>query len=198
MKLLALLALFAAGAVHAATTYYVSSCTNGGSTFKTVGISTQTTVEVAQAPGVSATLCQLLSATPGTWSVRTSTNGGVSWAWTVLSTLNLGVTPPPIKVQMTVTWTPVTAFTSGALITVPLTYNVYRGLTATALAQVGSTGALLFNDTAVVPSTTYYYAITATCSGCTESAKSAVVSGVPIPVVAQPLVPIAPSGVIAK
>jgi fibronectin type 3 domain-containing protein len=107
----------------------------------------------------------------------------------------LGTAFPSTTVQLPVTWSAVTAFTNGAAVTIPLTYNIYRGPSTTALVQIGSSTTLGYTDTAVAAGTTYFYAITATCTGCTESAKSVVVSGVPV---VQTLTPLAPTGVIAK
>lgn len=196
MKFLASVLLICVAVAHAATaTTSVSSCTNGGNVFKTVPISTQTTVEVTQNPGVSPIVCQLVTGTPSTWFVRTSTNGGTSWTWTLISSLGAG-TSTTTPVSITVSWTAPTTYTTGAPIgTTPITYNLYKGTSATTLTKVGSVAATSYVDSQVTTGTQYFYAVTATCAGCAESAKTPAVAGYPAPAAAAILTPMAPTGV---
>jgi hypothetical protein len=92
------------------------------------------------------------------------------------TTSPLPVTPTYLA-QATLTWSAPTTNTSGSPITVPLTYNVYRGASAATLLKLTNVSALTYVDPAgSATPTTYFYAVTATCAGCTESADSGVVS----------------------
>jgi hypothetical protein len=108
-------------------------------------------------------------------------------------------TPPIVPARgpltATVSWTAPTSMTAGDPITVPLTYNLYRGQNATALILVKSVTALTTTDT-VPAAGTYWYAVSATCASCIESAKSAAVSAL---VSASTIVsPAPPTGVAIK
>jgi hypothetical protein len=90
-----------------------------------------------------------------------------------------GASPPATKAQAVLTWVAPTLTVSGAPLPagIALTYNVYRGASATTLAKLTNVSALTYTDPAgSTTPTTYFYAITATCATCTESADSGVVS----------------------
>lgn len=104
--------------------------------------------------------------------------------WVLASTVKSGAVvppppPPPVvsSSQAVLTWVAPTLDVTGAPMNVPLTYNVYRGTSAAVLTKLTNVSALSYTDPAGNPTpTTYFYAITATCAGCTESAHSGVVS----------------------
>jgi hypothetical protein len=128
-------------------------------------------------------------------------NDGLQWyskatptaAWSAgTATSPLPVAPPA---QAVLTWTAPTTNTNGTPIIVPLTYNVYRGSSITTLRKLTTVAALTYTDPAgSATPTTYYYAVTATCAACTESADSGIVSDT---IAAPPLTPAAPGGLAA-
>jgi hypothetical protein len=141
-----------------------------------------TTCSVTEIAYVSGVLWQ--KNTAGAWYSKTSPT--VAWSG--------GTTTSPLPsylAQATLTWTAPTVNTSGSAITVPLTYNVYRGSSAATLLKLTNVSALTYVDPAgSATPTTYFYAVTATCAGCTESADSGVVSDT---IAASPLTPAAPA-----
>lgn len=75
----------------------------------------------------------------------------------------------------TLSCTAPTQNTDGSAISGPLTFNWYRGTSASGLIKIGSSPACSYTDNAA-PSGTNYWAVTAVSSTGVESAKSAVVS----------------------
>lgn len=102
------------------------------------------------------------------------------------------VSPLPVVASSAVlTWGAPTVFTNGATIAVPLTYNVYRGASAATLTKLTNVTGVTYTDVAgSATPTTYFYAVTTTCAGCTESVDSGVVSAT---LAAATLTPSAPS-----
>lgn len=128
------------------------------------GASDLTTCQVAELAYVGGVVWQ--KNTAGNWYPW---NGK---AWGPATTVS-----PILPSAAWLTWTAPTTDTNGATITVPLTYNVYRGLSATNLSVIKSgLAALTYSDpaTSAAP-TTYFYAVTAVQAG-EESALSQVVS----------------------
>ena len=141
--------------------------------------------------------CQTLASTPLTWYVKYSPDNGSTWNFALIpayKALVAAATAPPVVVTLpaaNLTWTAPTTDTSGKPLAVPLTYNVYRGTSATALTKLTNVSALTYTDPAgSATPTTYYYAVSATCASCTESAESAIVSAV---LAAPPLTPANPT-----
>jgi hypothetical protein len=113
-------------------------------------------------------------------------------AWSAGTTVSPLPAMPTYLAQATLTWIAPTLNTNGTPITAPLTYNVYRGSSATTLTKLTNVSALTYVDPAgSATPTMYYYAVTAICAGCTESADSGVVSDT---IAAATLTPGAPSG----
>jgi hypothetical protein len=106
----------------------------------------------------------------------------------------LTLVPAAAAPSVSLTWTAVTLSTTGASLPTPVTYNVYRGNAAGTIAQL-TTGVKTpaYTDNAVTVGATYYYAVTATCPGCVESAQSAVVAGT-VEQPPTPNQPLAPAG----
>jgi hypothetical protein len=175
------------------------NCTNGGTKFGVVAITATVPVNVAPSATGAGDVCQALSATPSTWFVKVTQNGGGTWTWTLISSFKASVpppVPPPVAVPAPaaiLSWSAPATDTAGKPITVPLTYNVYRGTSATTLTKLTSTSVLTYTDPGSAVATTYFYAVTATCAACTESAESGVVSAT---IKAAALSPSAPSGLV--
>lgn len=117
--------------------------------------------------------------TDGVWAVTAAAPTG-QWVLAKPPNFVTQTTPPPsatYDAQAVISWTAPPAFTDGTSINVPLTYNVYRGTSPTALTKLTSVTGLTYTDPAgSATPTTYYYAISATCSSCTEGAESALVN----------------------
>ena len=112
--------------------------------------------------------------------------------WSAATTVSPLPATQTYLAQATLTWAAPTTNTNGTPITVPLTYNVYRGGSATTLTKLTNVSALTYVDPAgSATPTTYFYAVTAICAGCTESADSGVVSDT---IAAAALTPGAPVG----
>lgn len=80
-------------------------------------------------------------------------------------------TPPASIGAAVLTWTASTSLVGGGPLPGPVTYNVYRGAAPSSWAVIGSTAALTYTDPATSSTpATYAYGVSATCSGCTESA----------------------------
>lgn len=173
MRLLALAALLAFGSAHAAT--QVLSCYPGNVPPLKVTLPSNTlSSNISPNATGSPSLCVVPANYPGSYFIKVTLNGGSTWSWVTLASLGLGQSAA--APSDTVSWQAVTNYTSGAVIGIPVTYNVYRGTSAAALVSIASTSLLAFKDTAVAAGVTYYYAVTATCNGCVESLKSAVVA----------------------
>jgi hypothetical protein len=208
LKFLGLLTLFAlpivAGAVTSPTMLAVR-CTNSATTTYVNGAPSNTissevspTATGATAAGVNATVCAVPATEPNTWYLRVSNDGGVTYTFVTLASLGFGsagnVPPPPNANAAVLTWTAPTQNTDGTTITAPLTYNVYRGASATALTKLTSVSALTYTDPAgSATPTTYFYAITAVEAGV-ESVDSGVVSKT---IAAAALTPGAPTSLVA-
>jgi len=126
--------------------------------------------------------CKEISAMSETAFVLTSSDGGKTTSWQEIKTVLAGaqVTPPKTPIYLanaTMTWTPPTTDTLGRTLSLPLTYNVYRGASATTLTKLTSVSVPQYSDPATnATPMTFYYAVTATCGSCVESGKSGVVS----------------------
>lgn len=115
------------------------------------------------------------------WAENSTVTAG---SWLTAVPPNFSFTPsgpvtPPVAngSQAVVSWTAPANFTDGTPVNVPLTYNVYRGTSAAALTKLTNVTGLTYTDPAgSATPITYFYAITATCPTCTESAQSNVVS----------------------
>ena len=129
------------------------------------------------------------------WAKTTALPAGT---WVLASTLTFaGAGTPAPKAQAVLTWIAPTTDVSGNPLPagLGLTYNVYRGSSATSLTKLTNVSALTYTDPAgSTTPTTYFYAITATCATCTESAESAIVSAT---LAAPALKPAVPSAVAA-
>lgn len=129
-----------------------------------------------------------------TWFVKVTDNGGTSWRFIPLSSL----TPPPVPAPLaTLTWTAPTLDVAGKPLTVPLTYNVYRGTSATALTLIKNVTGLSTTDTVPVAGL-YWYALTANAVGRPESVKSPAVSALINPGSVVSPAPAPPSGLTVK
>jgi len=213
--LLAALCLFAGPTLHAQT---VASCptATAGSNWATGAWlpCTPGATYIAQPIPASAIIndmrCPLPAGTPGTctfsWQLSTAvlptdqvwvqTTAAPAGTWVMASTLNLPSAIIPVSNPNTaiLTWVAPTTTAAGAPLPagIALTYNVYRGMSATTLTKLTNVSALTYTDPAgSTTPTTYFYAVTATCSTCTESAESAIVSKT---IVAAALKTAAPSG----
>lgn len=93
--------------------------------------------------------CLLASATPNiqfTRLITTDTGGNVTYKWVTLASLGLGVASPPIT-SLTLAWTPSSTNTDGTVLASPIaSYDIFQGLSATALAKAASV---------LAPATTY-------------------------------------------
>jgi hypothetical protein len=103
---------------------------------------------------------------------------------------------PTYAAQVVLTWAAPIDYTNGAVIAAPLTYNVYRGASATTLLKLTNVTGLTYTDVAgSATPTTYFYAVTAICAGCTESADSGIISAT---LAAASLTPAAPTSLVGK
>jgi hypothetical protein len=183
MKTPVLLCLLASPAM---ATPQLLQCTNGGTAFSVVAVTAPVTVNVSSAASGTPNVCQLLAATPATWYVKETLDGGSTWNWVPVSSLSAA---PPAAAAV-LTWTAPLADASGQPLTVALTYNIYRGASASTLTKLSNTALLTYTDPGSATVMTYFYAVTATCSSCTESADSGVVSAT---IQASTLTPAAPA-----
>lgn len=169
-KVLVLMCLLGAGAAPAATMQGVA-CTNGGSTFKLVPVTSAVTMEVSATNSGQGLLCQLLTKTLSTWFVRVSADGGTTYSFVTVASV-LGTAPPtkptppapppkPTTSTFTVTWSPSTTDRTGATLTVPVTYNLYRGSTVSTVTLYKSSVTSPFLDPAIPLGTVECYAVTA-------------------------------------
>lgn len=179
-RLLPLCLILLAGGLHAQTTsaVKVNQCPPAPALtpFATVVPTLKTYAKVADnATGLN-TRCATLSTMPLTSYVSVSTNGGVTWSWATVASLGLsGAVTPPVPTSATLTWVAPTTDTTGAPLTVPLTYNVYRGASATVLTLLlkGVTGLTAVDTPPLLG--TYWYAVSAVAAGV-ESAQTPAVS----------------------
>lgn len=118
--------------------------------------------------------CALLSKALATWYVKITNDEGATWTWAPLASLTAPASTPVAPMTATLSWVAPTTDTTGAPLTVPLTYNVYRGATTTALIFLKNVSGLTTTDVVTLPGV-YWYAVTA-LNGTAESVKSAAVS----------------------
>jgi len=179
-QLAALLALaLAAAAAPAAVT--VQLCAPSTETPAGTGpIAPTSYARVSNSPIGAGPYCKLISAMNQTAYVSATTDGK-TFVWMKIAAALAGasVAPTPILLQRALlTWSPVTTAAAGGPLPAAVTYNVYRGSSATTLAKLaGGIAGTTYTDTInnVTP-VTYAYAVTATCAGCTESTDSPVVT----------------------
>jgi hypothetical protein len=119
--------------------------------------------------------CKALSTVPATQYVNVTLDAGKTSSWVTLGSLSLGSGPVVLPTTATLAWVAPTVDVTGAPLTLPLTYNVYRGPSAAALVLLKNVSGLTTTDTVTVDGT-YWYAVTANCAGCKESTQSAAVS----------------------
>ena len=101
-------------------------------------------------------LASNVKATDSVWSP----SGNVWITAVAANSLATVVTTPPAgpSAQAIVSWSAPTAFTDGTPINVPLTYNVYRGSSATTLTKLTNVTGLSYTDPAgSATPTTYFY-----------------------------------------
>jgi prepilin-type N-terminal cleavage/methylation domain-containing protein len=91
-------------------------------------------------------------------------------------------------------WSAVTLFTTGAAITTPVSYCVYRdvaaGFTATGANRRATVTATTWSDTSTVDCNTYYYLVQAKACGNESAGSNEVSKSLPAP-------PVAPTGLVA-
>jgi hypothetical protein len=108
----------------------------------------------------------------GPWYFKSNNKPTDLWHQNNLSPLAACTTPVPPVLQANLTWTAVTAYTSGAVIpnTVPVTYTVYQGTSATNLVQIstGSTTTAIVT-TGLAAGHTYFWAIVANAGGVSSA-----------------------------
>lgn len=109
----------------------------------------------------------------------TGTDASALVAASAVSRFSIGGPAPPTVSTVPVSWTPPTKNADGTALTDLKSYNVYQGMSATALSKVGSipVGTLAYTTPKLTPGT-YYFAITAVNSAGIESVQSATISTV--------------------
>lgn len=152
---------------------------------------TPSTIVAALVGGVSTwRTAGTLAQTDSVWGQVAQPGTTSNW-WPVSLMGWTTVTPPaPGTHKATVTWNPVTKDTSGAALTVPIVYNVYRGASSATLAVVGSKVAEPYADTGI-PDGSYVWAVTALCADaavCLESAKTPTSAAVTFKAASAPVV----------
>lgn len=203
LKTLLCALLLLGGTAFAATPVTsVNACVQGINSFKTVPIGPTISAEVSQSATGAVISCQTLSTVPATWFVRISTTGGNSWSFVTLASQGVGIgsgapTPPiPVPASATLTWSAPTTNSDGSTLTLPVTYNLYKGTTCAGVAKIAPVTSP-YIDTGVAVGSTYFWAVTALdTSG--ESALSACVS---LTIAAPPapnIVPATPANVTVK
>jgi hypothetical protein len=158
-----------------------------------------TTSEVVINGTLDATSCKVteiaIDSTGLVWQFN-----GVEWysrasptaAWSGGTTTSPLPVTPTYLAQATITWSAPLVNADGSPISGPLTYDIYRGSTATALTKLTSVSALTYVDPAGSPTpTTYYYAVAANYAGGNPGAETNVV---PDTIAAAVLVPGVPTG----
>jgi hypothetical protein len=109
------------------------------------------------------------------------------------------VTPPaPVAGTATISWTAVTTDTTGAKITLPISYNVYRAPTCGgATTKVGTTAAVSYVDKGVLSGSSYGWTVTALdTNGESAQTSPQVCLTIAIPPIAN--APATPAAVTAK
>jgi hypothetical protein len=172
--------LLASVAAYANAATTVQLCAPGTETPAGTGpIAASSYARVSNSPIGALPYCKLISQMNQTAYVS-ATADGKTFVWMKIAAALAGapVAPTPILLQRALlTWSPVSV-PPGIAASVPITYNVYRGSSATTLAKLaGGISSTTYTDpiSSATP-VTYAYAVTATCAGCTESADSPVVT----------------------
>jgi hypothetical protein len=174
-------------AAAAAATQKLESCPSGtNKTYATVATtSALPLVFSSSATGLpqSTLFCTPMAQAKSTWFVKYTVDGGSNWLWEpvcilapVLGGCTTTTTPPPASQPITaqISWIAPTTDTTGAKLTVPLTYNLYRGPTLAGVVFLKNVNGLSTTDTVTTPGT-YWYAVTA-LNGAIESAQEVAVS----------------------
>lgn len=150
-------------------------------------------------PSFAATMAPSVpfSSLPSTAYVWAQVGAATAPAWVLASAVTvtaLAATPVPADTSAVLTWSVVTTGVDGSTLTGAVTYNVYRGTSATTLTSLSAgLTALTYTDSGLAPGV-WYYAVTAVCAAL-ESDKSAVVSkAIVAPAPVKPIAPV----VIAK
>lgn len=197
--------LLFATALQAATTtpppVKLESCPSGtNTTYASVPINTTlpvvwSTVSTGDAgPNGQATLkcTPIAKASPLIWYAKYSTDGGSTWKWALLSTLATVTAPPPVTTSVTtanIAWTAVTLDVNGNALVGPVTYNLYRGSSATALNPLKSgLSGTTATDTVTVNGT-YWYSVTAVAGGLESAQANPVSAALTSGVIASPAPP---------
>jgi hypothetical protein len=120
--------------------------------------------------------CQpIAKASPLTWYVKYSADGGTTWKWSLLAALSPPTPPAATPTVATITWVPTTLDVNGGTLTNPVTYTLYRGPSAASLVAIKSGLMGLSTTDSVTVNGTYWYSVTAVAGGL-ESAKAVPVS----------------------
>jgi hypothetical protein len=166
--LLSLLALCAAPAF--AAPLQIQSCTIGAVApypQKPTGVAFPADLTglawVSTSASGAAPFCKKLTGVPNGF---VSTRSGTTWVWGTVAAALAGTstptpTPPPVVGVATLTWTATTKDVTGAAITLPITYNVYRGTSSTSLIKIGTGAVSPYADKTVIAGTAYCWAVTA-------------------------------------
>lgn len=118
--------------------------------------------------------CALLKKAKPTWYAKVTSDNGATWTWAPMASLTAPVVVPTTA---NLAWVAPTLDMAGAPFNAALTYNIYRGPSASALTLLKNVSGLTTTDTVTVDGT-YWYAVTSNCTNCVESPKSAAVSAV--------------------
>ncbi len=125
---------------------------------------------------------------------RTGTDGSTE-GWHARSTVTYVATVPAAGTgKATLTWSAPTVNTDGSAITDALTYNVYRGPSATAFTLLKAGATSPYVDSGLAAGT-HYYTVTAVNSANRESAQATPASLTIAPLVVTPKTPSAPGSV---
>lgn len=163
----------------------IATCPVGGANATGYGAPALTArARVSNSADGAGPYCKELSAMSTTAYVLTTTDEGKTTEWDQIKTVlaAAAITPPATPTYLAnaeLTWTAPTTDTLGRALPAgtALTYNVYRGTSATALTKLTSVATTAYLDPATnATPITFYYAVTATCPTCTESGKSGTVS----------------------
>jgi cellulose 1,4-beta-cellobiosidase len=150
------------------------------------------------------------SVSPTSGFVSSTADGGKTWTWVSIPVALAGtttpappvtppVTPPaPVAGTATISWTAVTTDTTGAKITLPISYNVYRAPTCGGpTTKVGTTAAVSYVDKGVLSGSSYGWTVTALdTNGESAQTSPQVCLTIAIPPIAN--APATPAAVTAK
>jgi hypothetical protein len=105
--------------------------------------------------------CRQLSKIVATAFVNTTADGGKTYVWTLISTALASTTPPmPVAGTATISWLPTTKDVTGATISIPVTYNLWRG-PSNAMVKTVSGIKSPYVDTTVVSGSNYCWGVSA-------------------------------------